>query len=142
MPDLSFDVKGKKILVVTDDHNQILDIKVTTTYSDYKLKLLPKLHDLNITTKNTPYARMFRNPLAQFEAKAQHKLAELQFKKAMAHEKSSEAPLNDDAEITKLESMLALKRSIDKLSGLYDQFDQFINQSVESNPIENPNGLL
>ena len=137
MPDLSFDVKGKKILVVTDDHNQILDIKVTTTYSDYKLKLLPKLHDLNITTKNSPYARMFRNPLAQFEAKTQHKLAELQFKKSEAHEKSNETPLNDDAEKTKLESMLALKRSIDKLSGLYDQFDQFINQGGISDPIKN-----
>ena len=142
MPDLSFDVKGKKILVVTDDHNQIRDIQVSTTYDDYKNKLLPKLHDLNITTKNTPYARMFRNPLAQFEAKTQHKLAELQFKKSEAREKSSETLLNDDAEKTKLESMLALKRSIDKLSGLYDQFDKYINQSIESNPIENPNGLL
>lgn len=101
---------------VTTENGHIKDITVSTTPENYKNNLLPKLYDLGINTKNTPYARMFRNPLAQFAAKAQ---------------------------TTNLsQPMLNLKNRLDVLSGFYDRFDKFLNQVLKVNPIDCLDDLL
>ena len=132
MPNI-FTVGETKFQVITDNKNQILDILVSTTPQTYKKELLPKLQDLNVTAKNTPYSRLFRSPLARFEAKTQHSLDELEFKKNRTNLKPRKKDLYT-AEQDVLTSMLALKKTLDRISSHYDRFDRHINQLLKANP--------
>ena len=128
-----FTIGTTKFEVITNEKNKILDIRVTTTPEVYKNELLPKLQDLNVTFKNTPYSRLFRSPLAHFEAKTQHSWDELEFKKNSTNIKPGKQA-KYTAEQAVLTSMLVLKKKLDVLSSLYDRFDGHINQFQKANP--------
>lgn len=140
-PSGSFNIKNTTFNVFTDNGNQIVDIRVSTTRDEYKTKLLPKLHDLRIDARNTPYARMFRAPLTQFEAKTQHRLDELKVKLSTVEENSKKRQTIESEQYT-LEGMLALKRKLDEISELYERFNGFINHLAQTNPMDSLDDLL